>query len=164
MKKLESFLNSGLYIFIIFLITFVSWSFYHDTPPHLFNLYNMIGLFILIAINTLVLASFKNTLYSLPTIISFLFIINKATISFESVSAFGFPLFAFSVFLLGPLIHFIRFKPKMKKGIFFLGFGLIALSYLIPLIYTPFEIAAIPVSLMGTLFFGVYVFYSSTMK
>ena len=131
MKKLETFLNSGLYIAIIFLITFVSWSFYLETPPYIFNLYNMIGLFILIMINTVVMASFKNTLYTIPTIVSFLFIINQSDIAFESVSAFGFPLLAFSVFLLGPAIHFIRFKPKMIRGVFFLGIGLIALSYFV---------------------------------
>lgn len=164
MKKLETFLNSGIYIVIIFLITFVSWSFYHDTPPSAFNLYNMIGMFILILINTVVLSLFKNTLYTIPTIISFLFIINQSDISFDSLASLGFPIIAFSTFVIGFVVHWIRFKPKMKKGFFFLGFGLIALSYLIPLLYTPFQTAAIPVSLMGTIFFGLYIFYSSTLK
>jgi len=164
MKRLESFLNSGAYIFIIFLITFVSWSFYQETPPSVFNLYNMIGLFLLILINTVLLGLFRNTLYTIPTILSFLFIINQSDISFDSVSALGFPLIAFAVFLIGPVIHFIRFKPKMKRGYFFLGIVLIAVSYLVPLVYTPFEIAAIPVSLIATLYLGVYVFFSSTLK
>lgn len=164
MKKLESFLNSGLYIALIFTITFVSWSFYHETPPTAFNLYNMIGLFVLILINTIVLGLFKNTLYTVPIVISFLFIINQSDISFDSLGSLGFPIIAFATFVVGFVVHWIRFKPKMKKGIFFLGFGLIALSYVIPLIYTPFKTSGIAVSMMGTIFFGLYIFYSSTLK
>ncbi|MCF7931525.1 MAG: O-antigen ligase family protein [Acholeplasmataceae bacterium] len=164
MKKLESFLNSGLYIALIFTITFVSWSFYHETPPTAFNLYNMIGLFVLILINTIVLGLFRNTLYSVPVLVAVLFIINKSDISFDNLSSFSYPIVSFTTLLLGYAIHWIRFKPNMKKGVFFIGFGLIALSYIIPLLYTPFKTEAIPVSLMGTIFFGFYIFYSSTLK
>lgn len=164
MKKIETFLNSGLYIAIIFGITLVAWSFYKETPPHVFNLYNMIGVFLLILINTFLLISYKNTLYTLPVVISFLFIINKSTISFESLESFGFPFLAFFVAILGFIIHFIRFKPSIKRHTFFLGFALIALSYLIPLIYTPFSVSGLTVSMMGALYLGLYIFYSSTIK
>ncbi len=164
MKKLETFLNSGLYISIIFLITFVSWSFYHETPPHAFNIYNISGLLILVLINTAILILFKNTLYSIPTLFSFLFISNQSGISFESLSQLWLLILAFSIFLIGPMVHFIRFKPKLKKGKFFLGFALMAVSYLAPIIFMSNRMQAFLVSFAGTLFLGLYVFYSSTLK
>ncbi len=164
MKRLESFLNSGVYIFIIFLITFISWSFYHETPPYAFNLYNMIGLLILVVINTVILGLFKNTLYSIPIVISFLVLSNQSDISFESFSQLGFLVLAFSIFLIGLLIHFLRFKPKLIIGKFFLGIALIAVSYLMPLIYIPNRMESALLSLAGTLYLLVYVFYSSTLK
>jgi O-antigen ligase len=49
-------------------------------------------------------------------------------------------------------------------GLFFFGLMLIAISYLVPLIYMPFDIRSIPVSLTGTLYLVGYLFVSSTMK
>lgn len=164
MKTLEKFLNSGLYIAIIFLITFISWSFYHETPPYLFNLYNMIGLLILVTLNTVILSLFKNTIYSIPTLISFLVFSNQSDISFESFSQLAFPALAFSIFLIGLLIHFLRFKPKLVIGKFFLGICLIAVSYLMPLIYIENPMNAALISLAGMLYLLLYVFYSSTLK
>ncbi|HCZ24996.1 MAG TPA: hypothetical protein DHV05_09210 [Acholeplasmataceae bacterium] len=164
MKKIESFLSSGLYITIIFGITLLAWSFYKETPPHVFNLYNMIGVFLLILINTLILSFFRNTLYTIPVIMSFLFIINKSTISFDTLEQMGFPVVAFSIFWVGYIVHMIRFKPKFKPKTFFIGFGLIALSYLMPLIYTPWSISGFMVSIMGLVYLILYIFYSNTIK
>jgi len=164
MKRIESFLNSGLYIFIIFTITMISWSFYKETPPFDFNLYNMMGVFLLILISTFILIFFENTLYLLPVLISFLFIINKSDMTFDTVSALGFPLTAFAIFVIGFIIHIIRFKPKFRQKRFYIGFFLIATAYLAPLIYIPFDIRSIPVSLMAVLYLLVYIFMSNTMK
>lgn len=163
MKSFERFLRSGIYISIIFGITLAAWSFYKETPPHVFNLYNMIGVFVLILINTLLLSFYRNTLYTVPVVISFLFIINNSQISFESVNDLGFPLTSFFIYLTGFVIYFIRFKPSIKRKRFFLGFALIALSYMIPLVYTPFSISNLTVSMMGVLYLGLYLFYSSTI-
>jgi len=164
MKSFERFLKSGLYIAIIFGITLLAWSFYKETPPHVFNLYNMIGVFVLILINSFLLVSYRNTLYTIPIAIAFLFIINNSTISFESVNDMGFPFIAFFTAITGFIIHFIRFKPQIKRKRFFWGFALIALSYVIPLLYTPFSISNLTVSMMGVLYFGLYLFYSSTVE
>ncbi|PKK98492.1 MAG: hypothetical protein CVV57_07220 [Tenericutes bacterium HGW-Tenericutes-2] len=164
MKTIEKFLNSGLYIFLIFSITFISWSFYKETPPHVFNLYNMIGVFLLILINTFILSFYKNTLYTIPIIIGFQFIINQSNMTFDSVGELGFPIVAFIVLLSGPIIHLIRFKPKFKRGVFFLGFALIAGAYILSFIFAPFEISGIVVSLMGLIYLLGYIFYSITLK
>ena len=164
MKTFEKFLNSGLYIFIIFFITFVIWTFNKDTEPYDFNLYNMIGIIVLVSIGTIIFSLYENTMYTLPTMMSILFFINKSDMDFQTVSSLGFPYLGLMIFLIGPIIHIIRFKPKFKKGLFFLGFLLMAISYVIPIIYLPFEVALIPVSMMGVLYFGLYFFFSNTMK
>lgn len=164
MKKLESFLSSGIYIFLIFLITFISWSFYQDTPPHIINIYSMIGILVLVLINTLILVMYENTLYTVPIILSFLFIINKSGIPLDSFSQLSFFFITLAIFLIGPIIHFIRFKPKMRRKHFFLGYLLIAISFLMPIIYLPFSFHLLLVSLAGVFYLGLYVFYSNTMK
>jgi O-antigen ligase len=164
MKKIEQFLGSGFYIATIFLITFISWSFYQDTPPYDFNLYNMLGVFFLILMNTLILIFYKNTLYILPSLFSLLFVLNKSNMNFDTVGSLGFPYLALFTFFIGPVIHLIRFKPKFNKGIFFLGILLIGISYILPLIYLPFDIRAIPVSMMGILYLLIYIFFTSTVK
>jgi len=124
----------------------------------------MIGIFTLVTINTIVLVLFKNTMYTIPTILSFLFVISKAGLPLDDISLLKFPLFAFAVFLIGPIAHFIRFKPKFVQGKFLLGFGLIGLAYLIPLIYLPFEFQGLLVSVAGITFVGFYIFFVSTIK
>ena len=164
MRIIDKFLNSGYYILLIFMITFLSWSFYQDTPPYAFNLYNMIGILTIIFIMMVVLIISKNTMYALPPFLSILFIINKSNMDFDIFVNNVFIYIGFSFLLLGPIIHIIRFKPKFKKGYFFLGLFLIALSYVAPLLYLPFDVRAIPISLVAFLYLGVYVFFNSTMK
>ncbi|TVP86223.1 MAG: O-antigen ligase domain-containing protein [Acholeplasmataceae bacterium] len=164
MKSLERFLNSGWYIMLVFGFTFLSWTFYQDSPPHEFNVYNMAGVFFLILVFGVVIALYQNTLYTIPLLMSFLFVISKTDMTFETVAQMGFPYIAFFIFLLGPVIHIIRFRPKPKFGRLMIGLVLIAVAYLVPLTYLPFDVRAIPVSIMGVLYVLVYLFLSSTTK
>ena len=163
MKKIETFLKSKYYIGLIFIITLLAWSLNFETKPHAFNLYNMILIYFLILSNALLLTLYKNTLYSVPIVFSILFIINKPDISFDTTGQLGFPIFAFLTFIFGYMGYFIRFKPKFKFRKFTLGLALIALSYVIPLIYTSFSLSALTVSMMGFVYLGLYLFYSNTM-
>ncbi len=164
MKKLESFLSSGIFIFLIFLITFLSWSFYQDTPPYILNIFSMIGILVLVILSSLILSFFRNTLYTVPLILSFLFIVNKSGIPLDSFSQLAFFFLIFGLFLIGPIVHFIRFKPTMKRKKFFWGYLFIALSFLMPLIYLPFSFHLLLVSLAGVFYLGMYLFYSNTLK
>jgi O-antigen ligase len=96
--------------------------------------------------------------------LAILFFINKSDMDFNTVAGLGFPYLGFGLFLIGPIIHWIRYKPKFNKGFFFYGFLLIGIAYILPLIYLPFEFAAIPVSMMGLIYFGLYLFYVNTLK
>lgn len=164
MKKIEKFLNSGWYIGLIFLIVYISWFNYKETSPFDFNLYNMIGIIFLILILTFVLSCFKNTLYATPIIIGILFTISKNDMTFDTVGSMGFPFIALGLLLAGFVIHLIRFKPKLKKGTLTWGLLLIAFAYIIPLLYTPFQWKAIPVSFVSFLYLGIYLILYSTTK
>lgn len=164
MKALEKFLNSGLFIAIIFAITFIAWTNFEETPPHAFNIYNIYGIFILAGLMFIILVFFENTLYITPILMSFLFIVNKSDMNFETTVSFGWIYIALGIIFLGPIIHFIRYKPKFKKGFFTLGLTLIAISYIASLLFLPFEIQAIPVSILGFVYLGFYLFLTSTVK
>ncbi len=164
MKSFLTFLKSGYYLGLIFLLTFTIWTFYEDTPPYAFNLYNMMGILFLILLGTLWFILFEDTTVTLPTTLAILFFINKSNMDFETVASFGFPYIGVGLFFLGPIVHLIRFKPRFRLNTFFWGFLLIGVSYLIPLLYLPFEISAIPVSMMGILYLLLYLFYANTLK
>ncbi len=163
MKHIEKFLNSFYYIAFIFIFTFISWTFFKETPPHYFNLYNMIGVLTLVVFLVFVLVSFENTLYAMPILIGFLFIINHPSLTFDSTTLI-FPIISVALIIISFVVHIIRFKPVFRRGRFFLGFLLLAIAYLIPLLYTPFQFKALPVSLLGATYLGFYVFFTSTTK
>lgn len=164
MKHIERFLNSGVFIAIIFLMTLISWSFYKETPPHVFNIYNLAGIFILSGLMFIILSLFKNTLYISPILISFLFILNKSDMNFETTVSFAWPYIVLGLLFLGPIVHYIRFKPTFKKGHFTLGLLLIAISYVANLLFLPFDIQAIPVSILGFVYLGFYLFLTSSVR
>ena len=164
MKAIEKFLNSGLFIALIFAITFIAWTNFEETPPHVFNIYTIYGLFVLAGLMLIILAFFKNTLYITPIMMSFVFVINKSDLTFETAVSHVWIYIFLGMILLGPIIHWIRFKPQFKKGHFTLGLTLIAFAYVLPLFFLPFEIAAIPISMMGFLYLLFYLVLTSTVK
>jgi O-antigen ligase len=164
MKRFERFLNSDYYIAIIMVITVVAWSFYKETPPYLFNVNNSIGMVFLVSVVSLSLILYRNTLYTIPPILGILIIINKSNMDLSTATKGGFIYYAFSIFVVGLIIHLIRFRPKLKMGIFFVGFLGIALSYVMPLFFIPFDITNIPTSLIAFLYLLLYVIISSTAK
>lgn len=164
MKTIEKFLNSGYYIFIIFLISYLSWTFYQNTEPYYFNIFNMLGVLLLLLIMTLSLSLFSNSMYSIPILVSLLAIINKSNMDFRTLMDQSFPYIAFVFLCIGPIVHIIRFKPHFKKGLFFLGLTLIALAYIIPLLNSSSSLTEIPISLIALVYLGIYMFLSSTLK
>lgn len=164
MRKLEEFLKSWYYIALVFLITMIAWSFYKDDPSYAFNRYNMFVVYSIILCNAIVLGMFKNTLYSIPLVFSLLFIINQPDISFENTGEIGFPSISLITFILGYSVYFIRFKPTIRFKKFALGLLLIAISYVVPLVYLDFTWSSFSLSMMGFIFFGLYIFYANTVQ
>ncbi len=165
MQILQKYIKSIYFIITIYIIVFLSWflggDFFGLTE---FSPFNMYGIYILVFILVLVLIFFENTLYSLPMFTGFLFIISNSSITFDTLDTFGFPHIALILLLSSLLIHFIRYKSKIKIGGLFLGLLLIAIAYLIPLLYTDFTLKAFSVSIVGLMYFILYVFLFSTMK
>lgn len=163
MKKIEKFLNSGLYVAIVFLLVYLSWMFFKITPPSNFNLFNIIGIFFFAVLMFLILAFFENTLYAAPIMLTFLFIISKGDMDFSTTTQ-GWIYIVLGLLILGPVVHYIRFRPKIVVGKFAIGLVLIALAYLLSAIHTPFDVEIIPVSIMGLIYLFFYVFLTSGTK
>ena len=165
MKRIESFLNSTLYIVIVYAFALVTWSIKgtNDTITT-FGLFNMIGIFIIVFLLTLVLSLYANARYAIPLLTSLLFVVNNSVITFDTLNTFGFPYVTLALIIVGPMIHIIRFKPKFRFKGLTLGLLLIAIAYLIPLIYTDRSLKAIAISGVGMLYFLFYFFLSNTTK
>lgn len=165
MKKIEAFLNQTSYIIIVYAIALITWSMKSTNQTVTsFGLFNMIGIFIIVLCLTLVLSFFENTRYAIPLLTSLLFVVNNSVITFDTLNTFGFPYIILSLVIMGPIIHIIRFKPSFHFQKLTLGLLLIAIAYLIPLIYTERSLKAIAVSGVGLLYFFFYFFLSNTAK
>ena len=165
MKKIEQFLNSIYFIISIFLIVFISWflgsGFFGLTD---FSPYNLYGVYVLILLLSIVLVLFSNTLYAIPILAGFLFIISNSSITFDTLDQFGFPHIALILIFSSFIVHIMRFRPRLKIGGLFTGLLLIAIAYLIPLIYTEVSMKAVMVSSAGLVYFLFYLFLFSTTK
>lgn len=165
MKQIERFLNSIYYIIIVYAFALLTWSIKgtNDTVTT-FGLFNMIGIFVIVLCLALTLSLFKNTKYAIPLLTSLLFVVNNSVITFDTLNTFGFPYISLALVLLGPIIHIIRFKPTFRFHHLTLGLLLIAIAYLIPLLYTEISLKAIAISGVGLLYFFFYFFLSNTTK
>lgn len=165
MKSIERFLNSTLYITIVYGFALVTWSIEgtNDTVTT-FGLFNMIGIFVIVLFLMLSLSLFSNAKYAIPLLTSLLFVVNNSVITFDTLNTFGFPYIALVLVLMGPIIHIIRFKPKFRFHSLTLGLLLIAIAYLVPLLYTERSLKAIAISGVGLLYFFFYFFLSNTTK
>jgi O-antigen ligase len=163
MKKITKFLDSKFYIFGVFAFTLITWSIYHDTPPYQFNIFNMIGVFSLIFLIALLMIFFNDTKYTIPPFLSLFFVVNKADLTFDTTTVVV-PIIVMALLIISFVTHMIIYKFKLSKKTFFYGFLLIAISYIIPLIYTPFLSAGLAPSLIGLTYVFVYVFFANTQK
>ncbi len=165
MKKIESFLNSTVYIVIVYAFALLTWSIKGSNDSiTTFGLFNMIGIFTIVFVLAFVLIFYKNTRYAIPLLTSLLFVVNNSVITFDTLNTFGFPYIVLFLILIGPIVHIIRFRPQFKFRGLTLGLLLIAIAYLIPLIYTDRSLKAIAISGVGLLYFLFYFFLSNTTK
>lgn len=163
MEKIKTFIQSDKYIISVFTFTLISWSFLFETPPFYFNIINMFGILALVFIASFALFLFKNTLYAIPPLIGLLFVVNHPSMTFDTTTLI-FPIIAFLILISGFGIYIYKYRPTFKIKTFFYGFLLIAIAYVIPLVYTPFQFKAIPISFIAFIYFGLYVFFSNTVE
>lgn len=165
MKRMELFLNSTLYIILVYMFSLITWSVKDsDQTISIFGVFNMIGIIVILICLTLVLFFYKNTKYAIPLLTSLLFVINNSEITFDTLNQFGFPYIALILIIIGPILHIIRFKPVLKFKALGLSLLLISIAYLIPLLYTEVSLKAVAISGVGTVYFLLYIFISNTVK
>lgn len=163
MHAIEKFLESKYYVFTIFLITLISWMNHEINPQFGFNTINMISVYFFVVMTAVFLFFFKNTKYVVPLIFSLLFVLNKQDLTFNTTTLI-FPVVSLSLLILSFVFHCIRFKIVLRARTFFGGFLLIAIAYIIPIIYIPIELSTLPVFLIGLVYVWFYVFFSNTIE
>lgn len=159
MKKIESFLKSKLYI--VSIVTFAVIAFISRDQLQYLNTYITLFFLVLFA---LLLASFKNTLYTLPIAFALLYTYNVKNPNLNTISEFNIIYLIVIFILVGLVVHFIRFKPKPKGGVLSLAYLLFGIAYLIPMLYRPFTMTLLQLSFVGLIYFLIYQFYTSTAK
>lgn len=82
----------------------------------------------------------------------------------DTVGSLSLPVIAFLLIIASYVIHIIRFKVKFKPGVLSLGLLLLAVAYMVPLIYTPFSFKAFFVSLAGFVYLFFYLFFRNTLE
>lgn len=162
MQHIEKLLKHPSYALIVFAYAIITWSFYkpHDIG---FNLINVILVGLLVLFHFFLLVFYKNTAYALPVVFTFLFIVNQSNMTLDTVGSLSLPIIAFILIVSSYIIHIVRYKVKLKQGVLFKGLLLLAIAYMIPLIYTEFSFKAFFVSLAGFIYLFFYLFYKNTL-
>ncbi len=164
-QKLKHLISSTNYIIIIYTITFISWLLGGDFFDIVaFSPFNIYGIFILILLLSFTLIIEENTLFSIPILSGFLFIISNSSINFDTLNTFGLPYIALGLIIVSLLIHIFKFKRKIRLGGLFIGLLLISIAYLIPLIYTETTLNAYAISGIGLIYLLFYVFLTTNTK
>lgn len=159
MKKIEQFLNSNYYFILITVIGFFTWVMKDDLKQ-----YNEFGMLLLLIPMALIFIFFKNTLYTMPLFATLLYIYNVQGMSLETISGFHFVYVLFFFFIIGPIVHIIRFRPTLKKGMLFLAFFLSGLAQILSIFYVKVTPTYLQISLFGFFYLLIYIFFVSTSK
>lgn len=159
MKKTEKFLNSNLYPLLVALIGFIAW-----VVPDNFLWLNNALILTLVVVVVLLLSFFKNTKYIIPILLSLLFTINVEGLGIQDIEGISIYHVMVTLALVGLVIHFIRFRHKVKFDFIAFGLLLIAISYIIPMFYMPFSNMLLAISVTGFLYLLFYLFFISTAK
>lgn len=164
MKQIESFLKGHMYPLIIILIGFLIWSYKYYIPSEALLSVSFYSLFLLSIPFFLISYFFKNSVYTIPIILVMLFSLGIPDMGLDTfdVALTGF----ISIFLiiLGFIVHLIKFKVKLKLKTIGLSLALAAISFFIPVIYSPFAPVGVMLSLLGALYFLIFLYYANTIE
>lgn len=159
MKKIEVFLQSNLFLILVNGLAF--FGFISRGENQIYNTYVLVGFLILLSI---LLILFKNTIYIVPIALGIMYGYNTQNPNLNTISDLGFiyliPAFALSSIV----IHWIRFKPKFKKGVLTKPYLWIAIAYIASIFYVNVTATYLQLSLVGFLYLLLYQFFRQTMK
>ena len=168
---MEKLLKSKYYTLIVALIMFVFWQICFLSYPkgnHVVSTFitttELIECIIIGLVCFSLLTFFENMYYVIPWITYTPFVFSRP---FDTQTIPIGLFIAVGLFVIGIVIHIIRFKPKLKKGSFSLGFILLALAIILGGIgtkatYLGMQILfAIPASLA---LLAIYILFSSNVR
>lgn len=157
MKKVEEFLNSNYYPLIVSTIGFIAW-----LLPADFLWLNNTLILLIIGIAVVLLSFYENTKHIVPLTLTLLFMINVQKIGIEDIGGISVYHIMLGMVIVGLIIHFIRFRHKLKFDYIAFALLLVGISYLLPMTYMPFSTLLLSVSITGLLYVIFYVFFRST--
>ena len=138
-KTLNRFIESRFFPLAIILIALTIWSYKFYLKDDNLTTYTFLSIFLLSIPFSLLVIFKKDTIYSTMPLLAILFTLGMTGMNIDSIksSLLGF----MSGFLmLGSIIfHLIYYKVKFKLKSLGISLILISISFLIPLLYTPFN-------------------------
>ena len=156
------FLNSFYYIISVVLFSYVIWLLRFFLKGDVLVLTTFALMLVLSIVFSVVVIFFENTIYSIPIALSLLFTLGFTNIDLTTMGSAALGFLAAILIVFSIIIHMVRFKVKPKLNLLGLSFILIALSFLIPLIYRGVNENNGFVSLLGLIYlliFLLFIFY-----
>lgn len=159
MKKIEVFLQSNLFLILVNGLAF--FGFISRGENQIYNTYVLVGFLILLS---MLLILFKNTIYIVPIALGIMYGYNTQNPNLNTISDLGFVYLIPAFALSSIVIHWIRFKPKFKKGVLTKPYLWIAIAYIASIFYVNVTATYLQLSLVGFLYLLLYQFFRQTMK
>ncbi len=157
MIKLEKFLKSDIYPLILSVGAAVAWMFSGNLAG-----VNKLFIVVYLLLAALILATYKDTSYTIPIFLGLLFMVNTKNLGLRDIRELSFMYIIFGLVIIGLAIHILRFRHKFNIGFLSLGFLLIAISYFLPMLYIPFSKTLFAISTIGFLYLVIYLFVLNT--
>src|SRR5690554_4888673 len=130
--NIEKYLKSKWYLLTIVSLVFIGWHVRVGGQLLGQHLFNTLIIILLIVIWLFVVSFYDNMAYGIPIIMGYSYLLNSTDLNLKTFSEFLPLLIAAIIFVLGIIIHVVRFRKKIKPGRLTLGLTLMALASLIP--------------------------------
>ncbi len=157
MKKFEKFLQSCFYPLLMVVAGFSAWV----SKGNLIHL-NYTIIVLLLVFMSVILALFKDTKHIIPIVLTLLFVINIENIGLTEIRQLSIVYVIVGLVVIGLAIHFLRFKHKIKADLFTLALFLIAISYVLPMMYMEYSNTSFAISMFGFVYVILHMFFKST--
>lgn len=159
MKKFEKVFENHLFLMIVTALAFVAWI---SVGKYQWLNQGIIAGFLIAA--TITMTLFEDSSKALPFYLSLLFMVNTKQIGLTDIQGFSFLYVVGLLVALGFALHLLRFRHKYQFGWLTPGLLLIAISYMLPLIYIDYSTTLLVISLSGFGYVLLYLFFRNTSE
>lgn len=157
MKITEHYLKSNYYLITIYVMAFLA--FISTGPFQIVNQYIFVSFLLILSV---LLISFKNTIYTIPVIFALMYSYNQLNPNLNMIDGFNFIYLIPASLFTSIIIHLIRFKPTFKMGVLTKPYLWIAVAYIASIFYVDITITYIQLSFVGFIYLLLYQFYLQT--